>query len=596
MGTRTPYVITRGKVIFDYSRLYCDTPEKLIRSELFRRILELFFDRAAKKGSAAFEAIREKLPSGKEGQAAHFVNLFRLLYTHTAEETARMSDEYAYALPERDNLYELVENLYNFWRHFERFLYIEARERPHESGGGMDHALFIKSNEEFKGIVLNAYRSISQNLTGTRPRAYRQLPAGANIGILAERAEWDCPEEYSCLRDVRFIRLSLLEPPTIFYPARTRREGRFEEIGKTVRWTGSFRPEEWFCYPAKVGELTGLIYFHQDFASLGLSLGNLFEIAPYTDIKGKSPDLLVVFGADEPGLASNTVYFDDTENGILVGLVRHSEDADYFGYIKKMTLTLHNVAMLKQDRLPLHGAMVSVKLKGGGASNIVIVGDSGAGKSETLMALSALAEDYISEMQVVFDDMGSLGMGAQGRVLGYGTEVGAFLRVDDLQHGYEYREIDRSIFMNPDKHNARLVMPVTRYGTIVKGYPVDMMLYANNYDQVDEEHPAVELFRDVSEALGVFSSGARLAKGTTDEKGLTHSYFGNPFGAPQRREMHERCARMYFERMFSSGVKIGQLRTQLGIKGYEQEGPKAAAIELFKLIRETSAGRGKKAA
>lgn len=595
MDAKKPYVITRGKVIFDYSRLYCDTPEKLIRSELFLRILELFFERASKKGSAAFEAIREKLPSGKEGQAAHFVNLFRLLYTHTAEETSLMSDEYGYVLPERDNLFELVENLYNFWRRFERFLYIEARERAREAGGGMDHALFIESNEAFKEIVLDTYRAVSQNLTGTRPRVYRQLPAGANIGILAKKVEWDCPEEYSCLKDVRFIRLSLLEPPTIFYPARTRREGRFEEIRKTVRWTEPFRPDEWFCYPAKVGDLTGLIYFHQDFASLGLSLGNLFEIAPYTSIKGKSPDLLAIFGADEPGLPSNTVYYDDPENGMLVGLVRHTEDADYFGYIKKITLTLHNVAMLKRDRLPLHGAMVSVKLKGGGASNIVIVGDSGAGKSETLMALSALAEEYISEMQVVFDDMGSLGLGANGRVLGYGTEVGAFLRVDDLQRGYEYREIDRSIFMNPDKHNARLVMPITRYGTIVKGYPVDLLLYANNYDQVDDEHPAVELFRDTGEALAVFSSGARLAKGTTDEKGLTHSYFGNPFGAPQRREMHERCARTYFERMFSYGVNVGQIRTRLGIEGCEQEGPKEAAIELFKLIRE-AAGLEKKAA
>ena len=49
-----------------------------------------------------------------------------------------------------------------------------------------------------------------------------------------------------------------------------------------------------------------------------------------------------------------------------------------------------------------------------------------------------------------------------GKVYGYGTEIGAFVRLDDLI-GYAFKELDRSIFMNPDKINARLVMPVAPY-------------------------------------------------------------------------------------------------------------------------------------
>ena len=179
---------------------------------------------------------------------------------------------------------------------------------------------------------------------------------------------------------------------------------------------------------------------------------------------------------------------------MLVGLVRHTEEVDYFGYFKKMTLTLHNIAMLKRNRLPLHGAMVCIKLKDGGSANVIIIGDSGAGKSETIEALRMLADEHICEMTIIFDDMGSLGMDADGTVKGYGTEIGAFVRLDDLQSGYAYEEIDRSIFMNPDKTNARLIMPITRYHHIVKGYPVDMFLYANNYEQVNDDVPAVEFF------------------------------------------------------------------------------------------------------
>jgi len=272
---------------------------------------------------------------------------------------------------------------------------------------------------------------------------------------------------------------------------------------------------------------------------------------------------------------------------MLVGLVRHSEEVDYFGYFKKMTLTLHNIAMLKRNRLPLHGAMVCIKLKDGGSANVIIIGDSGAGKSETIEALRMLADEHICEMNIIFDDMGSLGVDAEGTVVGFGTEIGAFVRLDDLQSGYAYEEIDRSIFMNPDKTNARLIMPITRYHHIVKGYPVNMFLYANNYEQVNDDVRAIEFFSKSEDALATFRNAARLAKGTTDEKGLVHTYFANPFGAPQRKEAHEKIAQEYFERMFQTGVKVGQIRTRLGVGGFEQEGPKAASMALFQEIRKT---------
>jgi dephospho-CoA kinase len=589
--TKRPYVITREKVIFDYGRLYCGTPEKLLKSELFEEITERFIERIASKGSSLFAHLREKLPSVQRGEMArYFVTLFRLLSSHTAEEIMEMKKEYRAVLSEVEYLYEFVEEFYNYWRRFERFLYIEAPRRSQYARSSLHHAQFIKSNEEFKNLVLYVYRTICENLIGKNPRVYRQLPAGANMGMLLEGIDWDAPEIYSGLKDIPFIRLSLIEPPVILYPVMNKRKGRFEEIEGLTREMLLLKPEEWFCFPAKVGELTAFIYFHQDFISLGLSLGNLFEITDYGDIDGKRPDLMLLFGlkGDLPG---DTVFCEDRKNSVLVGLVRHSEDVDYFGYFKKMTLTLHNIAMLKRGRLPLHGAMVCIKLKEGGKANVVIVGDSGAGKSETLEALRTLAGEHICEMRIIFDDMGSLGMDESGKVAGYGTETGAFVRLDDLQPGYAYEEIDRSIFMNPDKTNARLVMPVTRYHHVVKGYPVDLLLYANNYDQIDDEHMPIEFFSSPDEALSVFRSGARLAKGTTDEKGLVHTYFANPFGAPQRRERHEEAAVFYFGKMFETGVKVGQIRTRLGIEGFEQAGPRAASMELFKMIRALSGNK-----
>ena len=586
ISIKKPYVITRNKVIMDYARVYCDTPEKLLKSPLFFEIVDRFIEKMAAKGSALFALLVESLPGLKRSDLSGYaVNLFRLLASYSAEEIISMNRDFGPVLSRREELHEFVEELYNYWRRFERFLYLEAPKRYEATNSALHGVQFIKSNEDFKNLLLYVYRRVAENITGQSPRVYRQLPAGANMGMLVEQVDWSCPNAYGNLTQIPFLRLSLVNPPVILYPVTNKRKGAFEEIDGITPGMLRLDPAEWFCYPAKVGELTAFIFFHQDFISLALSLSNLFEIADYEEVRGKRPDLMIMFGLSGEAMRSDTLFYDDKENNVLVGLIKHSEEMDYFGYFKKMTLTLHNIAMLKKGRLPIHGAMVHMKLKDGGAANIVIVGDSGAGKSETLEALRTLSEENICDLKIIFDDMGSLGIDKNGRLAGYGTEIGAFVRLDDLEAGYAYEEIDRSIFMNPDKTNARLIIPVTRYNHIVKGYAVDFLFYANNYEQIDDDHSAIEFFKTPEEALNVFRSGARLAKGTTDEKGLVHTYFANPFGAPQRRDIHEKQAEFYFDYLFKTGIRVGQIRTRLGIEGFEHLGPKAASKELFHAVR-----------
>jgi hypothetical protein len=249
-----------------------------------------------------------------------------------------------------------------------------------------------------------------------------------------------------------------------------------------------------------------------------------------------------------------------------------------------MILTLHNAVMIKRGRLPVHGAMVHIRLRNGGKANVVIMGDSGAGKSETLEALRTIAEEHFSQMTVIFDDMGSLTVDKSGAVTASGTEIGAFVRLDDLSPKYAYDEMDRSIFINPDKKNARLVVPISQYKEIAAAYPVDLFLYANNYEPIDEDRPLIEFFCDEETAMETINRGARLAKGTTDEMGLVHTYFSNPFGAWQRKKRHAAIALKVVRAMFNTGVKVGEIRTRLGIEGYEQEGPRAVAMELRKVI------------
>jgi hypothetical protein len=168
--------------------------------------------------------------------------------------------------------------------------------------------------------------------------------------------------------------------------------------------------------------------------------------------------------------------------------------------------------------------------------------------------------------------------------MGYGTEVGAFVRLDDLQQGYAFGQLDRAIIMNPNQVNARIVLPVTTYEHVTKGYSVDMVLYANNYEETDNDHPVIKRFSTVDEALNVFREGTAMSKGTTTSTGLTHTYFVNIFGPVQYREVHEEIAVRFFSDFFTHDIFVGQMRTRLGIAGMERTGPEEAAKALLQLI------------
>lgn len=573
-------------------RTPCRVPADLFKSDIFDRVLKQFVVRLMRHHSPLLEAIVDfQHNSGKDDNTVFpydielLTKFMMFLSMQPLEEVIEAMPMLAPVVELRWELYDFVEEYYDFWRGHERYLIYEDAYGP-RTDTYTRHQHFIQVNELLKDLVLEAYRNICANLTGRVPMVYRQLPAGAGVGILTSRLEWELPDPvYGSLRDIPFIQLLVIVPPLVYYPQRNYRSGIFNAVSENPLQGVTLDPEAWICYPAKVGGLLMFIYFHKRYMSLGTSLSNLLEMAEADEIEGQKPAAILLFGVDPDVLGNDqTVYYEDKNNGIVVGVIGRSERVDYFGYLKKMALTLHNLIQIERGNLPIHGAMAHVVLRDGHGANVVLMGDSGAGKSESLEALRILADEHLRDLTVVFDDMGSLQF-REGRVVGVGTEIGAFVRLDDLQPGYAYAEVERSIFMNPHKTNARIVIPITPYGKVVAGWPVDVFLYANNYERVTRREPYLQFFTDVDEALGVCSQGARMSKGTTSEEGLVYTYFANPFGAPQKQERHHELAHQYLKTMMAQGVKVGQLRTQLGIKGFEVAGPELAAKALLATIR-----------
>jgi hypothetical protein len=48
--------------------------------------------------------------------------------------------------------------------------------------------------------------------------------------------------------------------------------------------------------------------------------------------------------------------------------------------------------------------------------------------------------------------------------------------------------------------------------------------------------------------------------------------------------VHDPLASEYFHAFFKAGVFVGQMRTRLGINGWERTGPEEAARELLSMI------------
>ncbi|MCR5705522.1 MAG: hypothetical protein K6G48_01780 [Acholeplasmatales bacterium] len=577
------YVTGKRQVVFNFSENFCKTENEVLNSACFKDVWGRFIKRVYESENQAFLPVLTVFPKSKVVNQT--IDLFKLLMSFTVDEIESMSPFYAKALSMKEVLYDLVQSFYDYWRRLERYAVVMTRATK----DGVESSSFVEAQSEFNNVVLSTYRTICEKLYGKSFPIYRQLPAGVNAALLLSRNEWmDKSSPYYFLAKSDAIERIVIRPPFISYSAKNKRTGTYPEVkvNPIERIKDTYNAKDFYCYAAMVGSSLAYVYFHRDFLAHGITIGNLFEFVPLSECKGKKPDLLYIYGADyevEDKTKDGSEFYYDKENDIYVGLAPHSDEVDYFGYMKKMLLTLYNTKMIDKGFLPIHGACVHITMKNGTTKNVVIMGDSGAGKSESLEALAEMAGDNISSQLTVFDDMGTFKV-ENGKVMAYGTEIGAFVRTDDMAAGYAYREMDRAIFMNPDKTNSRLVVPVATYPQIMKGYEVDMYLYANNYDPECESE--VEFYDNADEAKKIFIRGARRAKGTTQETGMTESFFANPFGPVQREAQTRVIIDDTFKALFKAGVKVGNLHTRLAVPGMEHEGPALAAKKLFELLEK----------
>ncbi len=573
------FTLSHDRALINFTLKYCDTKQKLLNSYGFRRVVDSFVKQILKNQEIVIYNYYIDALETDDNFVDSLVEVCKLLCVFSVDEVVAVDNKYKIFFEDKEYFVELTEMLVLYWKRLERYTIV----RNNRVGEGLQNVRFANANEMFNALVLSTVRRLQTTVLGKDIRVFRESTLGAMAGLTLNEVNWNCPVEYKGLNNIPFISAVTIQPPFISYTKSNTRSGIFQEHAKNPLVNLILNEDDWYVYPAKVGSMLTFVYFHKNFMAHGVCLGNLFEMARENEYVGKKPDMIYVYGYPEESNEKNTFYYKDTKNDILIGYANYCDETDYFGYMKKMLLTLHNIKQIEKNRLPIHGAMVNIVLRNGMESNIVIMGDSGAGKSESLEAFRTLNANYIRHMRIIFDDMGYLEKQEDGTIKAYGTEIGAFVRVDDLDPAYAFEQLDRGVYSNMDKVNARVTIPISSYEVIMRGYPIDYFLYANNYSESDKK---IHLLEDFNKIIQIFEDGARKAKGTTSEVGLVKSYFANPFGPVQERAATEVLVRQYFKDMQDAGTKIGEMYTSLAIDGQAHEGPRKAAEELFKLINE----------
>lgn len=556
-----------NEVVLNYSKEFVTSSDQLFDSELFNTLIDHYLEYLKTER----RDIREFLYAGGRDDKKvkeDLRNTLRLITLMNIKQTDLPYVKFP------DKLEEVVEDMYRWWNSHQRYslLYTQNADSYQTNS-------FMNVESKINSAARDLFRTLSRKITGVADNMYRQLQAGTNASLLMEQYQWGCPEEYSVLKEIAFVHTIMVRTPLIIHTKSNKRTNVFkdQDYNPIEDFNGS--PDDWFCYPAWVGEVLMYVYFHKDYMSSCVATSGLFQLAREEDCHRK-PDAILLFG--NPDGTKDTVFYHDEKNGIWVGKTSASEEIDYFGYTKKSMLTLHNLVMMERGWLPIHGAMVNLYLKDGRKKGLMFMGDSGAGKSETLEALSKMASDLIDHQETVFDDMGTVHINEDGKLRAEGTEIGAFVRLDDLDQATAYKELDRSIFFNPERKNARVVMPAAPYKIVVKEHPIDCLLYANNYDDKRGMH----LFNDAKEAKETFIQGRRFALGTTQEKGLSTTFFANPFGPMQRQEQCSALIDQIFAEIVKENIPLGEVYTCLGLPDKGNHGIDEAAKELLKFVVE----------
>lgn len=499
------------------------------------------------------------------------IEIYCQLVKYELKTVVRRNEKFTldHALP----LYEFTEGFFDYWRKLLRYGLLESLL-------SVDDKL-TTYHKEFNDLILSTFRIITQKLRGESYSVNYEHAVGLNASMQIVKHKLPNIKPYSVINGIPFVTQIVSSTPQTINTKSNTPLSSFKPL------TFSYNPlshvklskSHFIAFPFMVGSLLAFIYIHRDYLHHGVMLSNLFTLIHPTKLVDQKPNLVFIFGVEED--LYDGKFYHDTQNDVYLAFLQNNAKNDYFGNLKNMILTLHNIYMINHDYLPVRGTMVQITLNSNKVHNVLLYGDNESGKSETLSALYSIANDEIKDIKTIFEDMGTLKL-LEDKIVANGTERGAFLNLDQAGQGYAYTVLDKAIIVNPTLPEPKLVLPIISHEFITKNHTVDILLYVNNYD--DKE--GISAFKTANDAMKVFKKGTRKIKGINGEKALVSTYLVNPYGPLQYMKQTDILLPKYFNALKTNNVYVGEIYTKISLTGEELRGPRNAALTLLKLIKD----------
>ncbi len=199
----------------------CETQEELLASDKFRSVLDHCIGNLKSKNSPLL-GIFVNNDASKEA-VDNLVKTLSLLVKYEGNVVPHIFEESMIFLRELDRLGNFVEYLYDYWRHFDRFIINDSEgdrldKRPYRT--------FNETIEQLTHLVRTVYRHIQENITGSHPNVYRQVPAGGEIAVISLPKDIAYRgEKYDKLKSIPVIRQMLIYPPLVIQQPMNKTDG-----------------------------------------------------------------------------------------------------------------------------------------------------------------------------------------------------------------------------------------------------------------------------------------------------------------------------------------------------------------------------------
>ena len=308
-------------------------------------------------------------------------------------------------------------------------------------------------------------------------------------------------------------------------------------------------PKDYICKMVQVGPTRLMLVMHKSYSHYlveELRLLPQFD-ASLDDLNSLKPDAVSFLGIPTKVMGSEyrIGYFLD-QKVIPVSWVDAEDITNYMGYLKKPLLTMGNERVKAIGGLPVHGSAFTIEAKNGLRKTVVLAGDSGTGKSETIIAMVEQiiqgmgGAREIKSVELLCGDMLSLFTGEDSQIYMIGTESGDFMRLTDISENWtkQFRDLLHKASKTNLTHatNPRATIPgLCDQHKFLRPVRVNMFLTINNF-----EKPAGTAFQEEPDPknllLNTYVRGYRCEKGTSgDQPNIYASIFYSQ--SPRKREL-----------------------------------------------------------